>query len=171
MTKYALWLMPTGRARDRLATIIEDLSRQYGGPVFEPHVTLLGGMHGEAETLCSKSIDLAQALSSFQVRLTSPGYRGQYFRCVFLNAEPTAALLHAHAQAKKVYGHEEPATFEPHLSLLYGHYPEETKDRIVRSLPQDLLLRFEATTLHLVQATSDNPKDWRILLSTRLGAD
>ena len=51
MTRFHLWLMPTGGTCERLAAIIRHLSQKHGGPLFEPHVTLLGGMEGEGEEI------------------------------------------------------------------------------------------------------------------------
>jgi hypothetical protein len=48
----------------------------------------------------------------------------------------------------------------PHLSLVYGSYPESRKQAIIRNLPPDVRTSFEVTNLSLIRADSSDPKDW-----------
>jgi len=38
-SRYSLWLMPSGDANDRLHNLILQLSKDYGGPSFDPRMT------------------------------------------------------------------------------------------------------------------------------------
>ena len=46
---YHLWLKPSGTIYDALSEMIEELAHTLGGPVFAPHVTLLGSLVGTEE--------------------------------------------------------------------------------------------------------------------------
>ncbi len=48
----------------------------------------------------------------------------------------------------------------PHLSLLYGVYPSALKDQIIAALNSALRLHFKVTSIHLIRALSDDPKNW-----------
>jgi 2'-5' RNA ligase len=157
---HHLWLMPSGEIYDRLATIIEDFSEKYEGPFFEPHVTLLGFLPGTKEEILAHSLTLAKTLQPFDIRLTDLGYQDTYFHCLYVNVDVTVGIMEAHSQARKVFQSSRSSEFTPHLSLLYGDYSREIKDRIVSSLEKDLLLRFAITDIHLIHAESEDPKHW-----------
>ncbi len=72
MTQYHLWLTPGGEAHDCLAQLIDQLSQQYRGPKFEPHITLLGELEGEESILSEQVIELAKRLTPFVVHLQQP---------------------------------------------------------------------------------------------------
>lgn len=160
MTSYHLWLMPSGRLYDLLAETITSLSTIHRAPRFEPHVTLVGHLHGSEPEIILTTSQLAEQLEPFEVRLTTPAYTAEYFRCLFLKAERSSSLLDAHSTARALFHLESGPPYEPHLSLLYGRYPETLKDQIVRDLPVELSGRFRADRLELIRAESDEPKDW-----------
>ncbi len=160
MTSFHLWLMPTGGTCERLADVINQLSQKHGGPLFEPHVTLLGGMEGEEEEICQKTMRLAQGLRPFEVQLTKPGYQESYFRCLYLHVQETPSLMEAHAQARIIFTQQEELQFQPHLSLLYGTYSADLKEHMIESLDSQAGVVFEATAVHVIKATHSQPKDW-----------
>ena len=62
--EYTVSIIPQGEVFDRLYGLIKELAEKYYGPVFEPHVTLLGGiplpeaeMRAKTEKLAGMVID------------------------------------------------------------------------------------------------------------------
>jgi 2'-5' RNA ligase len=157
---YSLWLMPTGEARDRLAGTILELSRQYATPVFEPHVTLAGGITGTAREVKSKMRDLARRISPFTVRLAAVDGLEEYFRCLFVRLARTRPTMSANEAAREVFHLDRQPAFMPHLSLLYGSLPPSVKERIIASLGRRLEFVFKVTCLHLY-LTQGSPQKWR----------
>ena len=158
---FHLWLAPAGADYERLAGIISDLSARYRGPQFDPHLTLLGRLEGEQEALIALTQQLARALQSFEVRLKAPSYEPLYFRCLYLPVGPSLPLLEAHQQATQIFGHRSTSAFEPHVSLLYGLFPERVKQEIITALPPDLPGTLPISRLQLIRAGSTNPQDWQ----------
>ncbi len=163
MSTFHLWLVPTGAVHDRLAGVIADLSTRYGGPAFDPHLTLLGRLEGEEGVLVDRTHQLARALQSFEVRLEAPSYEPLYFRCLYLPAEPSPPLLEAHRRATQIFDAQPTSAFEPHVSLLYGLFPERVKQEIITVLPSDLPGTLPFSRLQLVRAGSTNPQDWQVV--------
>ncbi len=117
---YALWIIPTGEAYALTSGYIARLSSLYDLPPFEPHVTVLGGVPvPEADEMR----ELAGSLVPFPIRLTREvEYRAETFRCLFLQAYKTEALMEAYLKAGALFG--QPAgSYFPHLSLAYGDLP------------------------------------------------
>jgi len=50
----------------------------------------------------------------------------------------------------------------PHLSLLYGDFPRETKRSIIAALGDELAASFEVNKLHLF-STEGEAEDWFIV--------
>ncbi len=170
MTKaigLSLWLQPSGELYTELSTTISQLSKQYATPVFPPHVTLLGDLIGDEKEIISQAQQLASRLRPFQVTLTTVDYLDVYFRCLFLRAEETPALLQANRAARSIFHREQDPKFMPHLSLLYGNFAVETKKQMIESIGQDFNKTFSVNSLHLL-STNGEPKDWYEVKEFRL---
>ena len=135
--------MPTGEVRQRLAGKILELSREYAGPVFEPHVTLASGIVGPAREIATKMADLARRITPFTVRLTEVDFLDEYFRCLFVRVAMTHPIMKANKAARAVFGLEKQPAFMPHLSLLYGNMPSSVKEKIATSLGRRFELEFK----------------------------
>jgi len=115
----SLWLVPDGAAYELLAARIRTLAASHGGPVFPPHVTLLGGLSDEHEQVVASARRLVGSMAALRVRLMSAMVRDEYFRRLVLEAEPTPPLVEARAEALRAL-EVAARPYEPHLSLLYG---------------------------------------------------
>ena len=163
MSTFHLWLVPAGAVYDRLAGVIAGLSARYQGPAFDPHLTLLGRLEGEEGAMVDRTHQLARALQPFEVRLKAPACAPAYFRCLFLPAEPSPPLLEAHRQATQIFNAQPADAFDPHVSLVYGLFPESAKQEIIKALPLDLPGNFAASRLQLIRAGSTNPQSWQVV--------
>jgi hypothetical protein len=156
----SLWLMPEDDARDQLAGLITRLSERFSTPPFPPHVTLLPGIRGREDDLLAASAALATDLRPFPVRLGGVEGRDEPFRCLFVAAMPDEPLVAAHAAASRNFGREPDPAFLPHLSLVYGTLPPETKWPLAMELESAVPRSIEATRLH-VWRTEGPVGDWR----------
>jgi 2'-5' RNA ligase len=164
---YSLWLMPPGEVRQRLVGTILDLSRAYATPVFEPHVTLAGGIVGPAREVASKMKDLARRIPPFTARLTVVDGLDEYFRCLFVRLATTHPIMWANRTAREVFALPKQPAFMPHLSLLYGNLPPSVKEGIIASLSRQFELEFKVNSLHLYLIKSE-PAAWRHVASCGL---
>lgn len=159
--RYHLWLKPSSKASSQFADVIQQLALEFEAPTFEPHITLLGNLEGSKAEHVARSKELARRLSPFPIHVREPAVGDDYFHCVFLIADMTPPLLHAHALACEIFHQEGGGHYLPHISLVYGRYPENRKKDIIARLPASLCLPFEASRLSLIEAGSDAPKDWQ----------
>jgi hypothetical protein len=156
----SLWLMPAGGLRGSLEALIEALARQYRTPVFPPHLTLLPGIPGKEKDALERARELASSLPPIAIRLREVKTSDSFFRCVFLRAERTDALLEAHLRAREAFPLVPPAPFLPHLSLLYGRLLPEEKRAVRRELEGAREMAFLASSLHVFR-TQGPPPEWR----------
>lgn len=144
-TAFALWLLPGGASAARLEELIEALARETGGPAFAPHLTLLGGLRGDAGALAAKLGRLrgdGGALRPVALEARGPATGSTRHQCVFLDVAPSEPLAALRRAAEAALGSNE-APFRPHVSLVYGELPaarrrELAADPRVRALAHDV---------------------------------
>jgi len=158
-TAYSLWLTPTGEASLTLTNLISDLSGRYSSPSFAPHVTLLGELTDSYEAIESRASKLSMNFRPQQIKLTKVEYLDEYFRCLFIRVEETAEIIEANLRAREIFDRQNDLRYMPHLSILYGNFPQATKDEIIRRIGRQFTLSFEVTRLCLID-TSSRPEDW-----------
>jgi len=99
------WLVPAaGPVRDRLAGVITRLAGEHGGPVFPPHVTMADVVESSAEAAARVLERLVTEVAPFEVTLTEVGYEPEFFRALYLRAEPTAILTALHEAGERAWG-------------------------------------------------------------------
>ena len=96
---FSLWIVPEGDVRRRLAALIAELARRFGGPVFDPHVTLLAGLPGPAESVIARAEEVMRVSNPFPVRFVGPELGDGYFRSLYLRVEPGSEAARRAASA------------------------------------------------------------------------
>ncbi|MEE8195962.1 MAG: 2'-5' RNA ligase family protein [Acidiferrobacterales bacterium] len=167
--RYSLWLLPDDTAAESFAAIIGDLSDQYHGPRFTPHVTLLGWVTGPEDDLAERTKRLAEQAHALPLRAQALASEAYYFRCFYLKLEETAELLQLHEQASELFRGGYASGYLPHLSLIYGHLPPAEKARLRRQVHDNLPTEFTADRIQLIRITV-SVQDWRAVVSCPLKA-
>ena len=164
---YCLWIIPEDEAYAITNGYIAKLSADYHFPRFEPHVTILAGIHSPD---ISKMRALAASIFPFRIRLSNQlVYLDEYYRCLFLEAHETPGLMDAFSKASDAFGYEGDS-FYPHLSLAYGDFPIQTKGEMIRKLGGIPEIEFEVQQLSLVRASAEIPiSSWKVVERFSLG--
>ena len=157
--KYSIWLMPAGRIYTNLNNTIRGISREYGTPSFEPHVTLIGGPEGSKEEILIRTSQLARQIRPYLITLTSADYLDEYFRCLFVKVRKSKFVMNANLKASKIFNFKQYSTYSPHLSLMYGIFSIKEKKEIIKKIDGDLNIKFYAESLHLFYTLGD-PSSW-----------
>lgn len=158
--KYSLWIRPFGDTAFRLQQRIKELGETYNAPVFEPHVTLLGGLERGKTELVQLTDTLAGSLHPFDITLDKAGYLDRFYQCLFIHAVKSEPLMNARKMAERLFGHEDPREFMPHLSLLYGDFSRDRKERILNTIGREFHITFNARNLLLINTTG-KPGNWK----------
>jgi 2'-5' RNA ligase len=128
------WLVPAaGPARDRLAGIIARLAAAHAAPVFAPHVTMAGVTESPPDAAGLVLRRLVAEVPPFDVTLTGVGSEPEFFRSLYLRAEPHVILTALHEAGERAWDLHGPP-YRPHLSLLYSRLPDERKPAIAGTL-------------------------------------
>ena len=155
---YSLWLMPSGDVRDQLSAIIRSLSKAHNTLVFEPHVTLLGGLQEKESGIIARTKKLAEVLQPLTIRLNRIEYGAEYFRCLYYIVEKTTEVLNAYARVCDIFRVSQ-GQFVPHMSLMYGDIPHAAKEEAAAKIK----LHTNTFTIEHVDLvlTDGTVEDWR----------
>jgi 2'-5' RNA ligase len=164
----SLWLQPQGPFRERLRSVVDRLAARFGGPVLEPHVTLVAGLPGDEGEILQRAQALAATLQPLSLRLERVARRDEYFRALFVEAIGGEPLHAAHAAACRGFGHRPAGPFQPHLSLAYGRLDPAAVEAAGREISNEVQGRFESAALHVVR-TEGPVADWRELAVVPFG--
>ena len=156
------WLVPAaGPVRDWLAGVIAGLAAEHGTPVFAPHVTINGNVDAEPDAAARVLEQLVAGVPPFEVTLSGPGYEPEYFRSLYLRAEPSVRLTALHQAGQRAWGIEGPP-YRPHLSLLYARQlPEERKPAIADGLGLALPVTIRVDAAEVWGDFRDEVTRWR----------
>jgi len=162
-TGFSLWLVlqEGSKSYQFLSSIIGKLAAVYQTFNFEPHVTLLGSIEGNADEVIAKTRELSKNFSSFSISLKELGSQDNYFRAFFAYAEQNQVMA-ANATAQKIFGMSQ--DYMPHLSLAYGHFSEE-QVLCLRQLAATTDMNhgsFEASNIHVYQTEGTVP-EWKLI--------
>jgi 2'-5' RNA ligase len=159
--RLALWLVPDEPVRSRLDALIARWAERMGAPRFAPHVTLLSGLALPLSEALAPVVEAAARSTAVPVAFPRAAHSGEYYRCVFLDAEPTPELLGIHQRARRVL-RRGPDRFRPHLSLVYGRFEEARRSELAGEAERELALPLRATAGRLeLHETGGAPARWR----------
>ncbi|KAJ7968801.1 cyclic phosphodiesterase-like [Quillaja saponaria] len=107
---YSVWALPPEDVGERVKKLMEGLRSEFGGPQFEPHITVVGAITLTAD----------DALNKFDQR------------CVYLLVHPTVEVVETSAHCSSHLGYRNSTPYMPHLSILYGDLTDDEKKRASR---------------------------------------
>ena len=165
--KYSLWIVPKGEAGKAIQALIDTLADENNSPRFVPHLTLVANIFAdrtELEDVKRRIKQSAGQIRPFTVSLTGYGYMEEEFRSLYLLADGEGlrvAYEALAAQFPKVS--DEHFQAMPHISVLYGQFPQDLKNEIIAANPLAVTeFTVDAFDLYL---TNNPVESWRLLQS------
>lgn len=156
---YSINILPAGEEYNRFETLIIKLAEEYGAPLFAPHVTVLGQASPDEEAALKLMEKLVSNQQPFSVSLNNVAYQDYFFRALYVLAEKTEPLVRLYEKAKQIFGKKNIAEYMPHLSLFYGDFKPEIKEKIIKEIGRQQHVVFEVRSLHLFR-TEGEADEW-----------
>ncbi|OGH16460.1 MAG: hypothetical protein A3C30_04695 [Candidatus Levybacteria bacterium RIFCSPHIGHO2_02_FULL_40_18] len=164
--KYSIWTIPPDPIYYQIKATIDQLSKRYQGPQFDPHMTLLGEIEADLSELEQKVKKLATGLSKLELSLGPVSFSTTYFQSVFVRINSTAKLMQLNIDAKKLFDMEN-NVFMPHMSLLYGDHDMLTRGKAASTL------MIPSTSFvidkFLITQTTGAPSEWKYVATVPFG--
>lgn len=125
--------MPEGNTKDQLKKIIYKLSTNFGGPIFEPHITLVSSFVGNENIFIQKVGIISKKIKPFKIIFDRVAYTENFFRSLFLMVKENIELELARDIGCKGLNWRD-SDYIPHLSLNYGDYTKKEKEKMVSKI-------------------------------------
>ncbi len=125
---YSIWIVPDNGIKIQLYKKIQLLASKFDAPLFDPHITLLGGFLGDKKTLLNKTKIISKKIKPFKIFFEDVAYLNEFFRSLFLRVNNSPHLNSAKNKFSTKLKWEE-KDYVPHLSLIYGNYSIEQKKK------------------------------------------
>ncbi|XP_010916331.2 cyclic phosphodiesterase [Elaeis guineensis] len=174
---YSVWALPPEDVAARLKHLMADLRSEFGGPEFEPHITVVGAIRLRPDDAVRRLRSACAALSPYPARVASAARGTFFYQCVYLLIDPSPEVMQTSAHCCEHFAYKNSAAYMPHLSLLYGDLTDEQKEKArqrVEELDKEIRgLSFQISSLALYKTdTEDNTlKSWEKVEVCYLGSD
>ena len=122
--------MPEESVREELKNIIHFFSNNFGGPQFEPHVSLVSSFLGSEKELLQKVETISKKIKPFNIFFDGITYLDEFFRSIFLIVKDNIGLQSARDIACKELNWND-NDYILHLSLAYGDYSKKEKEKMI----------------------------------------
>ncbi|KAJ9135968.1 hypothetical protein P3X46_033086 [Hevea brasiliensis] len=126
---YSLWAVPPDDVAERLKKLMDGLRSEFGGPQFEPHVTVVGAISLTEHDALEKFRSACDGLKAYTATVDRVATGTFFYQCVYLLIHPASEVVGASAHCTGHFGYKSSAPYMPHLSLLYGDLTADDKKK------------------------------------------
>ena len=85
---YSVWAIPPEDVTAKLKKVMEGLRSEFGGPEFQPHITLVGAISLTESDALHKFKAASESLKPYRVRMNSVSTGTFFYQCVYLLLHP-----------------------------------------------------------------------------------
>jgi 2'-5' RNA ligase len=127
---YSVWALPPDDVAERLKRkVMEPLRSEFGGPQFEPHITVVGAISLTAEEALEKFRSACDGVRAHNVAVDRVATGTFFYQCVYLLIQPSDELIGASSHCSEHFGYKSETPYMPHLSLLYADLSDDEKKK------------------------------------------
>ncbi|GJS48997.1 cyclic phosphodiesterase-like protein [Tanacetum coccineum] len=163
---YSVWALPPPDVSERVKKLMVSLRSEFGGPEFEPHVTVVGAIRLTEDEAREKLIKACEGLKVYHATVEKVETGTFFYQCVFLLLHKTPQVLETGAHCWSHFGYKSQTPYMPHLSILYADLTEEEKKKAqekANALDESIeSLSFPITRLALYKTDTEDKtlKSW-----------
>lgn len=86
---YSVWALPPEDLTERLKKLMAGLRSEFGGPEFEPHVTVVGAISLTEDDAIDKFQAACKGVKAYNATVEKVATGTFFYQCVFLILNPT----------------------------------------------------------------------------------
>ncbi|XP_062096515.1 cyclic phosphodiesterase-like [Humulus lupulus] len=171
---YSVWAIPPDAVVTRVKKLMEGLRAEFGGPQFEPHITVVGAISLTPEDAINKFRTACEGLKAYNATVDRVATGTFFYQCVYLLLNPTTEVVEACSHCTGHFGYKSSTPYMPHLSILYADLTEEEKKKAQEkaNILDDSLsgLSFPVTRLALYKTDTEDKtlKSWEKIAECNL---
>lgn len=126
---YSVWGLPPEDVRTRAKKVMDTLRLEFGGPEFDPHVTVVGAIRLPPADALDKFKSACKGVKAYAAHGKGISTGTFFYQCVFLLLEPTPEVVGTSDHCCGHVGYNRTSPYMPHMSLLYADLTEEEKKK------------------------------------------
>jgi len=126
---YSVWAVPPDDVAARLKKLMDSLGSEFGGPKFEPHITVVGAVSLTPEDAVEKFRSACEGRKAYTATVDRVATGTFSSQGVFLVIHPTTEVVETSAHCCGHFGYKKSTPYMPHLSLLYADLTEDEKKK------------------------------------------
>jgi len=131
---YAIWLTFAKDDREYLRKIINEISKKYNAPKFEPHITVYGLIDSKISHIEKIIKEISNNYNSFVVKKSEILQSENLWKTVYIELKTNNELDLIHKNLKNHFENISKYEFNPHISLIYKILSIKEKTKIVDKL-------------------------------------
>ncbi|KDP21161.1 hypothetical protein JCGZ_21632 [Jatropha curcas] len=124
---YSVWAVPQEDVAERIKKLMDGLRSEFGGPQFEPHVTVVGAISLTEQDALDKFRSASDGVKAYTATVDRVVTGTFFYQCVYLLLHPTPEVVEASESSSGHFGYKRSTPYMPHLSLLYGDLTDDEK--------------------------------------------
>ena len=159
---YSIWLIPEQEISALLSESIQELATHFQADSFQPHITLLGQLAGELDSILPQFEKLGTPDAPIVLQAESIESEAFYFRALVYQILSNPGLEAFNQKVREKFKRESDTPFYPHLSLLYSRASEAQKVSVLSKMQLPERLSISIESLALVK-THGPVRDWETL--------
>ncbi|XP_016448773.1 cyclic phosphodiesterase-like [Nicotiana tabacum] len=163
---YSVWALPSEDVRERLKKLMGGLRSEFGGPQFEPHVTVVGAIRLTEDEARDKFRKGCEGVKAYNATVEKVDTGTFFYQCVYLLLHSTNEVVEASARCCSNFGYNSSSPYMPHASLLYGDLTDEEKKKaqekayILDESIGNLSFRISRLALYKTDTEDKSLKSW-----------
>ncbi|XP_058196416.1 cyclic phosphodiesterase-like [Rhododendron vialii] len=169
---YSVFAIPPEDVTARLKKLMAGLRLEFGGPEFEPHVTVVGPVSLTEDDAIDKFHAACQGVRAYTATVEKVATGTFFYQCVFLLLHPTPQVAEASSHCTGYFGYKSSTPYMPHLSILYGDLSDDEKKKTQEKaniLDENIgNLSFQISSLALYETDTE---DWKKIAEFYLDAN
>ncbi|KAK8970552.1 Cyclic phosphodiesterase [Platanthera guangdongensis] len=126
---FSVWAIPPPDVNRRFKSLMFSLRSEFGGPAFDPHITVVGDLRLHRNDAIAFLHSSAASINPFTARISAVSHGAVFYQCVYLLLDPSPQVKEISSHCCSHFGYKSSTPYMPHLSLIYGDLGEEEKER------------------------------------------
>lgn len=155
--KYSIWVIPPEPVTNTLTDIVKKLAHDFDGPIFEPHMTILGNIDLELPRIIEVIKPVSESLTQLELSFGPVSFSTTYFQNVLIRINSTTKLMQLNMDLKQALNVNNDV-FMPHISLLYGNHDMDLREKATQSV-SGIDTAFAVNELVITPSTP-SPSEW-----------
>ncbi|XP_047308227.1 cyclic phosphodiesterase-like [Impatiens glandulifera] len=171
---YSVLALPPDDVTERLSKLMAELRSYFGGPEFDPHVTVVGLIRLTEADALEKFATVCEGLKAYNATVEKVDTGTFFYQCVYLLMQQDSQVMEAAAYCWNQFGYTSSTTYMPHLSILYGDLSDEDKKKaqeeanILDDNLADMSFLISRFALYEIEPNDDTLASWKKIIETNL---